>query len=100
MGELPCDWEIVSLLSRCPYGTCVSPHLSRVQPDVNEPAYRCQAGVNWGMHGMLYRLEALPVVQEKWRKAVFNESFPHCLDVDVALASISDQVSYYAVPSQ
>merc|ERR1712050_258754 len=33
--ELPCDWAVVSLMSRCPYGRCVSPHLTRVQPDGN-----------------------------------------------------------------
>jgi len=97
--ELPCDWEVTALMSRCPYGACVSPHLVRVQPDGNEPAWRCRQGVNWGMHGMLYRVGALPAVQEKWKAAVFDETHPHCMDVDVALASISDRVGYYAVPA-
>jgi len=86
-------------MSRCPYGKCVSDHLVRVQPDGNEPAWRCHQGVNWGMHGVLYRIETLKQVQRKWKAAVFNEETPHCMDVDVALASISDKVSYYAVPA-
>merc|ERR1719464_2583900 len=97
--ELPCDWEVTALYSRCPYGRCISPSLTRVQPDINEPAFRCYHGVNWGMQAMLYRMERLPKVQALWQKTVFNEERPHCMDVDVALASISDQVSFYAVPS-
>jgi len=97
--ELPCDWQITSLYSRCPYGTCVSPRLARVQPDLNEPEWRCRQGVNWGMHAMLYRLDALPQFQRVWRRTVFNHLNPHCMDIDVALASISDKVSYYAVPN-
>jgi len=97
--ELPCDWEVVSLLSRCGHGQCVSPHLMRVQPDVNEPAWRCHAGVNWGMHAVAYRTESLPRLQKTWKRAVFDEKRPHCMDVDVALASISDEVGFYAVPS-
>lgn len=99
MSELPCDWEAVALNSRCPYGRCVSSHLVRVQPDGNEPAWRCRQGVNWGMHAVLYRIETLPALQEKWKAAVFDEMRPHCMDVDVALASISDKVGYYAVPA-
>mmetsp|Transcript_8304 Transcript_8304/g.18106 ORF Transcript_8304/g.18106 Transcript_8304/m.18106 type:complete len:512 (-) Transcript_8304:46-1581(-) len=97
--ELPCDWEAVALMSRCPYGRCVSPHLARVQPDANEPAWRCRQGVNWGMHGVLYRIDKLEMLQWKWKQVVFDEERPHCMDVDVALASISDQVAYYAVPA-
>jgi len=97
--ELPCDWQVVSLMSRCPYGKCVSPHLSRVQPDANEPAWRCHQGVNWGFQGVLYRTSALPQVQKLWQSNVFKEEKPHCADVDVALASISDRVGFYAVPA-
>jgi len=97
--ELPCDWEVTSLYSRCPYGICVSEHLSRVQPDGNEPAWQCRHGVNWGMQAVLYRTEVLPRVQEVWKRAVFDEERPHCMDVDVALAAISDEVSFYAVPA-
>lgn len=99
VDELPCDWEVTALLSRCPYGQCVSSHLARIQPDANEPAWTCRAGVNWGMHGMLYRTASLAHVQKHWKGVVFNERRPHCLDVDVALASISDRVGFYAVPS-
>jgi len=99
LDELPCDWEITALLSKCPYGQCVSTHLARIQPDANEPAWECRQGVNWGMHGMLYRTASLPQVQKHWKNAVFDEDRPHCLDVDVALASISDRVGFYAVPS-
>jgi GR25 family glycosyltransferase involved in LPS biosynthesis len=97
--ELPCDWEVTTLLSRCGYGKCVGKHLIRVQPDLNEPAWRCHQGVNWGMHAVLYRTALLPKLQVKWKQVVFDEARPHCMDVDVALASISDQVGYYAVPA-
>jgi len=97
--ELPCGWDAVSLGSRCPYGRCISPHLSRVSPDANEPEWRCRHGVNYGFQGVLYRTEALERLQRKWRPVVFDEARPHCLDVDVALAAISDDVSFYAVPS-
>mmetsp|Transcript_75001 Transcript_75001/g.212129 ORF Transcript_75001/g.212129 Transcript_75001/m.212129 type:complete len:335 (-) Transcript_75001:100-1104(-) len=97
--ELPCDWEVTALMSRCPYGRCFSKHLVRVQPDANEPEWGCRHGVNWGMHGILYRTAALERVQQHWKQTVFNESRPHCMDVDVALASISHRVKYYAVPS-
>mmetsp|Transcript_7281 Transcript_7281/g.18158 ORF Transcript_7281/g.18158 Transcript_7281/m.18158 type:complete len:523 (+) Transcript_7281:172-1740(+) len=99
MEELPCDWEVVSLMSRCPYGRCVSPHLTRVHPDINEPAWRCRQGVNWGTEGLLYRTAALKTLRELWQQVVFDEERPHCLNVDAALASISDQVVYYAVPA-
>lgn len=98
-NELPCDWEVTTLYSRCPYGRCVSDHLSRVQPDGNEPDFLCRHGVNWGMQAVLYRTEVLARVQKLWKQIVFNENRPHCMDVDVALASISDQVGYYAVPA-
>jgi hypothetical protein len=97
--ELPCDWQAVSLNSRCPFGRCISPHLSRVQPDANEPQWRCRHGVNYGFQGMLYRTNEIENLQRVWKPVVFNESQPHCLDVDVALASISDQVQFYAVPA-
>jgi len=97
--ELPCDWQAVSLSSRCPYGQCVSRHLSRVQPDVNEPEWRCRHGVNYGFQGMLYRTSEIRALQAQWKPAVFDEQRPHCLDVDVALASISDTVRFYAVPA-
>lgn len=96
--ELPCDWEVVSLRSMCPYGKCISRHLFRVQPDINEPVDRCRHGVNYGFQGVLYRTGALRRVQKRWRSVVFDERRPHCLDIDVALASISNAVSFYAVP--
>lgn len=97
--ELPCDWEIAALYSRCPFGRCVSDHVARVQPDHNEPAWRCHWGVNWGMQGMVYRTDVLPEIQTLWKATVFDAERPHCMDIDVALASISDQVAYYAVPA-
>jgi len=97
--ELPCDWQVVSLASRCPFGTCVAPHLSRVQPDVNEPVERCHHGVNYGFQGVLYRAAEIPKVQQLWQPVVFDPLRPHCIDVDVALASISDEVAFYAVPA-
>lgn len=97
--ELPCNWEVVSLYSRCPHGICVSKHLARVQPDRNEAHALCYHGVNWGMQGVLYRTSALTKLKAKWQQTVFDEKRPHCMDVDVALASISDQVGFYAVPA-
>jgi len=99
LRELPCDWEVTSLYSRCPFGTCISRHLTRVQPDTNEPEWRCRQGVNWGMQGVVYRTNRLEAVQRHWHSTVFDVERPHCMDVDVALASISDRVGYYAVPS-
>jgi len=97
--DMPCDWQAVSLYSRCPFGTCVSPHLTRVQPDVNEPAWRCHHGVNYGFQGIVYRTKEIPNLQRLWKPVVFDEKRPHCFDVDVALASISDRVRFYAVPA-
>jgi len=97
--DLPCDWQAVSLYSRCPFGICASPHLTRVQPDVNEPAWRCRHGVNYGFQGMAYRTSEIMTIQKLWKPVVFDEKRPHCLDVDVALASISDRIRFYAVPA-
>lgn len=97
--ELPCDWDVLQLLGRCAYGKCISEHLARIQPDANEPADLCHQGVNWGFHGVLYRTAHLEKVQALWKKHVFNPKTPHCLDIDVALASISDKVNYYSVPN-
>uniref|UniRef100_A0A7S4R271 Glycosyl transferase family 25 domain-containing protein n=1 Tax=Alexandrium monilatum TaxID=311494 RepID=A0A7S4R271_9DINO len=97
--EAPCDWEALSLRSMCPYGTCISPHLTRVEPDGNEPADRCRHGVNYGFLAMLYQVRRLSDVRTRLAKTVWDDERPRCLDVDVALASISDQVAYYAVPA-
>lgn len=96
--ELPCEWQVVSLRSMCPYGVCTAPHLTRVQPDLNEPAERCHHGTNYGFQGVMYRLGDLQAIQDRWKRVVFDAARPHCLDVDVALASISDDVRYFAVP--
>lgn len=98
-AEAPCNFEAISLQSRCPFGVCVSPHLSRVFPDGNEPSTRCHHGVNYGFFAMLYRIQTLDGLRSKLAKVVWNAERPRCLDVDVALASISDEVAYYAVPS-
>lgn len=99
LGEAPCDWEAITLRSRCSYGQCISKHLSRVTPDGNEPQTRCRHGVNYGFYGMVYRKNAVHHIVEKLMPIVWNEEHPHCLDIDVALASISDTVAFYAVPS-
>merc|ERR1711920_859282 len=96
--EAPCDWDAISLRSRCPYGECVSPHLTRVWPDGNEPEERCRHGVNYGFFAMLYRLADLEDLHNRLAAVVWDHSRPHCLDVDVALASIADMIAYYAVP--
>lgn len=100
LTEAPCDWEVISLMSSCSYGRCVSPHLSRVEPDGSEGARDCRRGVNSGMHAVLYRTRSMLAVQAKLKSTVFRlGGSANCLDIDVALASISDRVSFYAVPS-
>lgn len=99
LAEVPCDWAAISLKSRCAFGECVTPHLTRVHPDGNEPEQRCRHGVNYGFYAMLYRSEELASIRQKLRETVWRMDRPHCLDIDVALASISDEVSYYAVPA-
>lgn len=97
-GEAPCDWQVISLKTKCPYGQCVTPHLTRVAPDGNAPAERCHHGVNYGFYAMLYRRDFMPLIRESLMQIIWDEERPHCLDVDVALASISNLVAYYAVP--
>merc|ERR1712038_2182997 len=97
-NEAPCDWTAISLKSACPHGACVTPHLLRVQPDVNEPLERCRHGGNYGFYGMLYKVSSMGDLHQRLAGTVWDANRPHCLDVDVALASISDQVAYYAVP--
>lgn len=99
LAEAPCDWAAISLKSRCGFGTCATRHLTRVLPDGNEPADRCHHGVNYGFYAMLYRAERLDYLRQRLRTTVWREDRPHCLDIDVALASISDEVPYYAVPA-
>merc|ERR1712232_331927 len=41
---------------------------------------------------------SLQDLNTKLSSTVWDANRPHCLDVDVALASISDEVAYYAVP--
>jgi len=96
--ELPCDWQAVSLSSRCPYGECISPRLTRVRPDINEPEWRCRHGVNYGFQAVMYRVSEIERIERHWKDTVFDAKRPHCLDVDVAMASISDKVRFYAVP--
>lgn len=96
--EAPCDWDAISLTSRCSYGICVAPHLSRVQPDGNEPETRCHNGVNFGMYGTLYRASQIRHIQNQLLPVMWNSSHPGCLPIDVAMAAVSDRMSYYAVP--
>mmetsp|Transcript_22877 Transcript_22877/g.51427 ORF Transcript_22877/g.51427 Transcript_22877/m.51427 type:complete len:691 (+) Transcript_22877:82-2154(+) len=98
-AEAPCDWAAISLKSRCPYGTCISPHLTRVFPDGNTPAARCHHGVNLGFSAVLYKVSSLGALTARLSQAVWDEERPLCLDVDAAMASISDEVAYYAVPA-
>jgi len=46
----------------------------------------------------MYRIKDLQEIQQRWKKVVFDESRPHCLDVDVSLAAMGDEVRFYAVP--
>ena len=91
--EAPCNWQILSLKSRCPFGKCVSTHLSQVQPDGN--AGRC-SGVNFGFFAMLYRVNSLDDIWQMLYEEVWSQQ---CHNPDVALAGISDKVAYYAVPA-
>jgi len=97
--EAPCDWNAISLKSMCPHGECVTRHLTRVFPDGNEPKDRCRHGTNQGFYAMLYRVGILEDLRKELATTVWDADRPHCLDVDIALASISDRVAYYAVPS-
>jgi len=97
--EAPCDWAAISLKSKCPYGDCISRQLTRVWPDGNEPKRRCRHGVNYGFFAMLHRVDHLEATRTKLAEAVWDDERPHCLDVDVALASLSETIAYYAVPS-
>jgi len=97
--ELPCDWDVVSLNSKCPFGRCVSKQLSRVQPDFNEHEQDCHFRVNFGTHGVLYRTERLPSIRQLMQNSTFDVMRPKCMDIDVALASISNRLAYYAVPA-
>lgn len=92
-SETPCNWQVLSLKSRCPLGSCVSQHLLQVAPYGGEPGV-CH-GVNFGFFAMLYRREHLSFVRRHLKSAVWKQN---CLDVDVALAGVSDKVAYYAVP--
>merc|ERR1712224_1178534 len=97
--EAPCDWQVLALTTRCDYGTCVLPHLSRVEPDGNEPDERCHNGVNFGMYAMLYRVSELVAINRKLASVVWNDDKAGCLPVDIAMSSISDKIVYYSVPS-
>eukprot|EP00928_Gymnodinium_smaydae_P087332 TRINITY_DN71603_c0_g1_i1.p1 TRINITY_DN71603_c0_g1~~TRINITY_DN71603_c0_g1_i1.p1 ORF type:complete len:574 (-),score=130.76 TRINITY_DN71603_c0_g1_i1:29-1750(-) len=97
--ETPCDWQVLALTTRCDYGRCISPHLSRVEPDGNEPDERCHNGVNFGMYAMLYRVSEIATVNTALANVVWNDDKAGCLPVDIAMSSISDKVAYYSVPS-
>merc|ERR1711933_94985 len=89
--EAPCDWEAINLKSYAPYGECVSPHLSRVHPDGNEPSERCRKGANWGFTAMLYMASSLDALREKLAVVTWDEERPSCIVQDMALASIADE---------
>mmetsp|Transcript_40496 Transcript_40496/g.111500 ORF Transcript_40496/g.111500 Transcript_40496/m.111500 type:complete len:496 (+) Transcript_40496:53-1540(+) len=99
LAEAPCDWEAISLKSYNPVGECVSPHLARVWPDGNEPAEACRRAANWGFQSMLYRVNSLSRVRTRLMDTVWNSSRATCLVQDIALASISDEILFYAVPA-
>eukprot|EP00928_Gymnodinium_smaydae_P030336 TRINITY_DN22596_c0_g4_i1.p1 TRINITY_DN22596_c0_g4~~TRINITY_DN22596_c0_g4_i1.p1 ORF type:complete len:508 (+),score=129.38 TRINITY_DN22596_c0_g4_i1:69-1526(+) len=97
--EAPCDWEAINLKSYTPYGECVSPRLSRVHPDGNEPEERCRKGANWGFTAMLYLTSSLDNLRMKLAATTWDETRPSCIVQDMALAALADQISYYAVPA-
>jgi hypothetical protein len=94
----PCDWQVINLKAKVPVGKCVSEHLYRVVPDGNEPEDRCREGSNLGMSAMLYLTDAVQGLRSRLESVVWDDKRPQCLQMDAALASISDKVSYYAVP--
>jgi hypothetical protein len=97
--ELPCDWQVVSLAARCPYGRCVSRHLARILPDAGEEqSQRCRFATSQGLRAFAYRTREMRALQERWKDTVFDEERPSCLGADAALASIADAVAFYAVP--
>merc|ERR1711879_907280 len=98
--EVPCDWSLLNLHNRCPYGICVARHVYRVQPDGTEPKSRCYKGVNYGTYALLYRSrDKIEAIRQALMDRIWDESRPLCLDIDVALASLSDQIHYYSVPA-
>jgi GR25 family glycosyltransferase involved in LPS biosynthesis len=98
-GEVPCDWEAISLSSRCSYGFCVSPHLARIQPDGNEPYERCYQSTSYGLYGTLYRAERLRAVNDRLRNNVFDPARPGCLPTDVSRSGISAEMVFYGIPA-
>lgn len=66
LSEVPCDWEVISLKSRCPYGRCVSKHLSKVMVDGNGGNGAACSGVNFGFFAMLYKVVNIGEIGEWW----------------------------------
>jgi len=98
--EAPCDWQVINLEMFFPYGKCISPHLARVHPDGNEPAFTCGHGASWSFASVLYRVSEMPLVISELEKVVWDLERPACLVHDIAFASLSDRINYYAVPGQ
>eukprot|EP00449_Zooxanthella_nutricula_P010089 CAMPEP_0198519092 /NCGR_PEP_ID=MMETSP1462-20131121/19510_1 /TAXON_ID=1333877 /ORGANISM="Brandtodinium nutriculum, Strain RCC3387" /LENGTH=342 /DNA_ID=CAMNT_0044248695 /DNA_START=1 /DNA_END=1029 /DNA_ORIENTATION=+ len=96
-SEMPCDWDVLNLATLCPHGRCVSKHLFRVSPNYEVPAERCHKGSNYATYALLYRVERLPHVRSLLKQTMWDPQRPLCLDIDVALSSISDKIAYYAV---
>jgi hypothetical protein len=99
LQETPCDWKALSLKSQCPHGACVSPHIMRVMPSMIDPQGGCRRGVNRGLRAMLYRREQLQEVSSRLWSVVWQQQHPLCLNMDMALASVADELPYYAVPA-
>mmetsp|Transcript_59041 Transcript_59041/g.164968 ORF Transcript_59041/g.164968 Transcript_59041/m.164968 type:complete len:86 (-) Transcript_59041:12-269(-) len=56
-------------------------------------------GTNWGFFAMLYQTGSIGRIRRTLEEVVWNTSRPTCLVQDIALASLSDQIAYYAVPA-
>jgi len=97
--ELPCDWQVLSLSSGCPYGTCVSPHLARIQFDKNIVEEACGQGVSYGMFGMMYKVSTMSEVRKRLIQTVFDDNRPACISVDTAVTVIASDSPVYAVPA-
>lgn len=98
--EAPCDWDFISLSSRCPLGRCVAPHLVRLGPEARtSDSLSCDDPVNSGFQGVLYRTGILPGFKSRWKEIAFDQKHFGCLGMDMALSVMADEVAAYAVPA-
>eukprot|EP00451_Oxyrrhis_marina_P026216 CAMPEP_0204341736 /NCGR_PEP_ID=MMETSP0469-20131031/23579_1 /ASSEMBLY_ACC=CAM_ASM_000384 /TAXON_ID=2969 /ORGANISM="Oxyrrhis marina" /LENGTH=1401 /DNA_ID=CAMNT_0051326507 /DNA_START=248 /DNA_END=4453 /DNA_ORIENTATION=- len=94
----PCSWQVLSLRSELPYGECMNSFVSRVSPNLNSNSLLCNFGTNFRSVAMLYRRKHIQhVIDAVWPRS-WNVATPACQSFDVALASTSRNIQYFAVP--